>query len=347
MLEAVQHTHDDPADPEDHRPDRRPAHQLSRKRLLPGGKTGRQDRVQRGLAHTGEQCRHDSHGGSNDTTRLLTALNSRHAPVSWRRVRQPVNTGMKAEPSAPPAAGSKSSGHAKRREVGVILGSSAESCADDHLPSQSVTRLKKKSTMTKDAAPAIWRVAEVAVAVMGTIISIIQDAFPGYHGVAWYWRDFTPPANPHADGRYLLRFWQVDYLADVWVNGVHVGQHEGGEDPFVLRRDRRAQAGGGQSRRRPRAQSDHEPIDGIRLTRDSAPQQGVSADPGLRLQLRRHHRCRRTVVAPHGSRRRPLRSARSRNRARFASRPISATPASEPVKGHPRSRFRRPPAAKP
>lgn len=29
--------------------------------------------------------------------------------------------------------------------------------------------------------------------------SIIQDAFPGYHGVAWYWRDFTPPTNPHAD----------------------------------------------------------------------------------------------------------------------------------------------------
>ena len=40
---------------------------------------------------------------------------------------------------------------------------------------------------------------------------IIQDAFPGYHGVAWYWRDFAAPANPHAGGRYLLRFWAVDY----------------------------------------------------------------------------------------------------------------------------------------
>jgi hypothetical protein len=64
--------------------------------------------------------------------------------------------------------------------------------------------------------------------------SIIQDVFPDYHGVAWYWRDFTPPANPHAGGRCLLRFWQVDYLADVWVNGVHVGCHEGSEDPFVF-----------------------------------------------------------------------------------------------------------------
>jgi len=64
--------------------------------------------------------------------------------------------------------------------------------------------------------------------------SIIQDAFPGYHGVAWYWRDFLLPDNPRAEGRTLLRFWQVDYLADVWVNGIHVGRHEGGEDPFVL-----------------------------------------------------------------------------------------------------------------
>src|SRR5439155_7364867 len=32
---------------------------------------------------------------------------------------------------------------------------------------------------------------------------------------------------------YLLRFWAVDYLADVWLNGVHVGRHEGGEAPFT------------------------------------------------------------------------------------------------------------------
>jgi hypothetical protein len=63
---------------------------------------------------------------------------------------------------------------------------------------------------------------------------IIQDAFPGYHGVAWYWRQFDAPANPHAGGRMLLRFWAVDYLAEVWLNGSHVGQHEGGETPFVL-----------------------------------------------------------------------------------------------------------------
>jgi hypothetical protein len=63
---------------------------------------------------------------------------------------------------------------------------------------------------------------------------IIQDALPGYHGVAWYWREFTPPNNRHTQGRYLLRFWAVDYKADIWLNGVHIGSHEGGESPFVL-----------------------------------------------------------------------------------------------------------------
>jgi hypothetical protein len=63
---------------------------------------------------------------------------------------------------------------------------------------------------------------------------IIQDAFPGYHGVAWYWRDFDAPAQPHPQGRYLLRFWAVDYKADVWLNDAPAGSHEGGESPFVL-----------------------------------------------------------------------------------------------------------------
>ncbi|MBI2503630.1 MAG: hypothetical protein HYW07_10415 [Candidatus Latescibacteria bacterium] len=31
-----------------------------------------------------------------------------------------------------------------------------------------------------------------------------------------------------------MRCWAVDYLAEVWVNGIPVGGHEGGETPFVL-----------------------------------------------------------------------------------------------------------------
>jgi hypothetical protein len=62
----------------------------------------------------------------------------------------------------------------------------------------------------------------------------IQGVFPGYGGVAWYWRDAEVPVNPHAGGRYLLRFWDVDYLADVWVNGIPVGTHEGAQACFTF-----------------------------------------------------------------------------------------------------------------
>jgi hypothetical protein len=63
---------------------------------------------------------------------------------------------------------------------------------------------------------------------------IIQQVFPDYHGVAWYWTRFTLPDMPTTDERLLLRFGAVDYLAEVWVNGVSVGGHEGGETPFEL-----------------------------------------------------------------------------------------------------------------
>src|SRR5687768_4478461 len=46
----------------------------------------------------------------------------------------------------------------------------------------------------------------------------MQDALPGYHGVAWYWREFAAPPNAHIKGRYLLRFNAVNYKGDVWVN---------------------------------------------------------------------------------------------------------------------------------
>jgi hypothetical protein len=79
-----------------------------------------------------------------------------------------------------------------------------------------------------------WFTAPLGEAKATKVPWIIQDAFPTYHGVAWYWREFSAPLNPHAGGRYLLRFWAVDYLAEVWLNGESVGAHEGGETPFVL-----------------------------------------------------------------------------------------------------------------
>ena len=79
-----------------------------------------------------------------------------------------------------------------------------------------------------------WFAAPRTNAVPTRVPWIIQDAFPGYHGVAWYWRELDVPQNPYAGGRCLLRFWAVDYLAEVWLNGVRVGGHEGGETPFTL-----------------------------------------------------------------------------------------------------------------
>lgn len=79
-----------------------------------------------------------------------------------------------------------------------------------------------------------WFVHPVAEAKTAKVPWIIQGTFPGYHGLAWYWRDFDAPMNPNQNGRYLLRFSQVDYLAEVWLNGVPVGGHEGGETPFTL-----------------------------------------------------------------------------------------------------------------
>ena len=79
-----------------------------------------------------------------------------------------------------------------------------------------------------------WFEAAVRAAKPTRVPWVLQDVFPEYHGVAWYWRDFAAPQNPHPNGRYLLRFHAVDYAAEVWVNGVAVGGHSGGETPFVI-----------------------------------------------------------------------------------------------------------------
>ncbi|MFC3801132.1 glycoside hydrolase family 2 protein [Cohnella sp. GCM10012308] len=60
----------------------------------------------------------------------------------------------------------------------------------------------------------------------------IQQVFPGYHGVAWYWKTIDDDCARSAGERTILRFGAVDYLADVWVNGKRAGSFEGGETPF-------------------------------------------------------------------------------------------------------------------
>ncbi len=109
---------------------------------------------------------------------------------------------------------------------------------------------------------------------------IMQDAFPGYHGVAWYWRDFTAPANPHSRGRMLLRFWQVDYKADVWLNGESVGTHEGGETPFLLDVTDAIKPGQANRLTVRVLNPTHEPIDGIVLGETAHRNKALPYSPG-------------------------------------------------------------------
>ncbi len=79
-----------------------------------------------------------------------------------------------------------------------------------------------------------WHDTRPTEAIPTQVPGVMQRHFPDYHGVAWYWREFTAPGNPHIGGRYLLRFHAVDYLGEVWVNGIQIGRHEGSEEPFEL-----------------------------------------------------------------------------------------------------------------
>ena len=59
----------------------------------------------------------------------------------------------------------------------------------------------------------------------------------GYHPVVWYRIPLTPAdlqtAGLGSQGhRLILHFGAVDYTADVWVDGVHVAHHEGGQTAF-------------------------------------------------------------------------------------------------------------------
>ncbi len=60
----------------------------------------------------------------------------------------------------------------------------------------------------------------------------------GYQRVLWYRRTVTAAevaeAGHGVDRTLLLHFGAVDYRADVWVDGAHIGSHEGGHTPFTV-----------------------------------------------------------------------------------------------------------------
>jgi len=64
----------------------------------------------------------------------------------------------------------------------------------------------------------------------------VESALSGimeHHENVWYRRSFALPAD-WAGKRQLLHFNAVDYSCEVFVNGVSVGKHDGGYDPFYF-----------------------------------------------------------------------------------------------------------------
>lgn len=53
----------------------------------------------------------------------------------------------------------------------------------------------------------------------------------GMDNALWYERTFTVPKNWKGKN-IILHFGAVDWQSDVWVNGIHLGQHKGGYTPF-------------------------------------------------------------------------------------------------------------------
>lgn len=104
-------------------------------------------------------------------------------------------------------------------------------------PAPSVQTLSGKWLLALDprneGKAARWYERARPGARVAPVPGIIQQVFPDRYGVAWYWHSFHARL-PEGAGRTLLRFGAVDYLTEVWLNGRHVGGHEGGETPFAL-----------------------------------------------------------------------------------------------------------------
>jgi beta-glucuronidase len=62
-------------------------------------------------------------------------------------------------------------------------------------------------------------------------------------GDAWLRRRFTVPPE-WEELAATLKFGAVNYVADVWLNGVHLGYHEGGYTPFAFRAEPALLVGG-------------------------------------------------------------------------------------------------------
>ena len=70
----------------------------------------------------------------------------------------------------------------------------------------------------------------------------------GKENELWYSREFTVPSSWKGKN-ILLHFGAVDWQADVWVNGVKMGQHRGGYTPFSFDKPDHGKSMGSERRR--------------------------------------------------------------------------------------------------
>jgi len=78
-----------------------------------------------------------------------------------------------------------------------------------------------------------YRRAHLSVAIDQELPNPLQRAFPGYNGVAWYWRSFEVP-NPEAFDDIRIHFEGADYFAEGWLNSQYLGGNESALLPFAF-----------------------------------------------------------------------------------------------------------------
>ena len=110
--------------------------------------------------------------------------------------------------------------------LATALGVQAESWVIDQLWQFSPDPKAQFTAATVDRQ-AKWRPARASLS-WNAQFEDLRD----YAGVGWYRVNIA--LQPQPTTRELIHFGAVDYLAEVWVNGKRLGEHEGGYTPFTF-----------------------------------------------------------------------------------------------------------------
>ena len=149
-------------------------------------------------------------------TILLLVLPVLHAGMEWETTRP---AGAQSLPpvlvrAAPPKKSTDPVGR-KGRETQVIDGTWNFLADPQNIGEQESWPKAAPAESKEIAVPSLWT----------------SRTAPVYSGAAWYWREFEPTEKWKTQ-TVRLRFEAVAEKATVWLNGVKLGEHEGGATPF-------------------------------------------------------------------------------------------------------------------